>query len=226
MSKIKELPKIERPREKAWLYGVSALADYELLALIIGHGTSNRSVLDIAFDLLASSNGLLSLVNTDYHDFMKIKGIGKTKAILLNAIFEIVKRVNQAKIKEEQTNQIVDAPYLYKRYKDELTKEDQEKLILVGLDARRKMIFEKVVFLGSETDMPASTMPILSLLVRHNARKFYIIHNHPRYSCQHSDSDKLFADQLDFEANKLSLRLLESIVISPDGYSIYRPLTF
>ena len=63
MSKIQDLPIVEKPREKAERFGIESLKDEELLALIINSGTVGHSSLDIAKDILRDSGNLSSLIN-------------------------------------------------------------------------------------------------------------------------------------------------------------------
>ncbi len=92
--KIKEMPVEERPREKLLKYGKENLTDAELLSLVLKTGTKDKSVLDFSYDFLNKINGIQSLKNSTYQDFVSIKGIGKAKAIELLAISELAKRIN------------------------------------------------------------------------------------------------------------------------------------
>lgn len=104
--KMKELPLSERPYEKMELYGAEKLSNAELLAIIIKTGTKDKTVVTIAQEILKLQNGnnLRFLQDLSIEDFMKIKGIGKIKAIQLKAIGELTKRIarpidNKIKIK-------------------------------------------------------------------------------------------------------------------------------
>ena len=92
MKKIKELPVLDRPREKALRYGISSLSTEELLALLIGFGGKDNSALDIAKTILEDSRGLYYLINKNVEELKTYKGISDVKALNLCAIFELVKR--------------------------------------------------------------------------------------------------------------------------------------
>ena len=96
--KMKELPLSERPYEKLELYGPEMLSNAELLAIIIKSGTREENSVSIAQRILSLNNSkdeenLKFLCNTSIQEFMKIKGIGKVKAIQLKAIGELTKRI-------------------------------------------------------------------------------------------------------------------------------------
>ena len=96
--KIKELPLSERPYEKLEIYGPEKLSNAELIAIIIKSGTKDESSVHIAQRILSleKSNGtnLKFLTEMSINELMKIKGIGKVKAIQIKAICEIAKRMS------------------------------------------------------------------------------------------------------------------------------------
>ena len=96
--KIKQLPETERPYEKMELYGEKVLSNAELLAIIIKSGTKDESSVTLAQKLLRlnpnpQSNNLDFLREITMTEFMKIKGIGKVKAIQLKAVCELAIRM-------------------------------------------------------------------------------------------------------------------------------------
>ena len=96
--KMKELPMSERPYEKLEMYGADTLSNAELLAIIIKSGTRDESSLDTAQKILSmknkNSDSLRFIQDMSIQEFMKIKGIGKVKAIQLKAVCEIAKRIS------------------------------------------------------------------------------------------------------------------------------------
>ena len=98
--KIKEIPQEERPRERLKQLGVEHLSNKELLAIILKTGTKNRSVTDLAIEILKKYN-LPELKEISLNSLTTIKGIGEVKAIELLAAIELGKRINiQEKIKK------------------------------------------------------------------------------------------------------------------------------
>ena len=93
--KIKEIPKIDRPRERLIAKGSHSLSDEELLAIILAGGTANISAKDLAGEVIKYCDGLDKLVNVSYHELLKIKGIGPAKACNILSLIELSKRLNQ-----------------------------------------------------------------------------------------------------------------------------------
>ena len=96
--KMKDLPKTERPYEKLELFGEKTLSNAELLAIIIKTGTKDETATQLAQKILAidkNANSLRFLEQITIEELMKIKGIGKVKAIQLKAVCEIAKRMSK-----------------------------------------------------------------------------------------------------------------------------------
>ena len=92
MTMIKDLPAHEKPREKALRYGIRALSSRELLAIMLRSGQKGRSVLEIADSLLLEAKGISGIARMDINELARIKGISKTKALEIQACFEISRR--------------------------------------------------------------------------------------------------------------------------------------
>ena len=98
--KMKELPESERPYEKLEMYGASKLSNSELLAIIIKTGTKEESAFCIAQNVLSlkddeGNNELMFLQNLSIEELIKIKGIGKVKAIQILATCELARRMSK-----------------------------------------------------------------------------------------------------------------------------------
>ena len=93
--KMKDIPELERPRERLINVGVENLSDEELLSIILKVGTKDMSVQNLSSYILSKLNGIENLKNINYHEINKIKGIGKAKACMLVALAEIGKRMNR-----------------------------------------------------------------------------------------------------------------------------------
>ena len=90
---LKELPNLERPREKAFKYGFAKLSNSEVLALLLGSGTKGKSVIELSYELLNNFNGISNLKNINLNELIKIKGISNAKATKLLAAIELSKRL-------------------------------------------------------------------------------------------------------------------------------------
>ena len=218
MGKIRDLPSIDKPREKAERFGIDSLKDEELLALIIDFGTVGHSSLDIARDLLDDCHYLNELLYKPKQYFFSFKGLKTAKALKLMAVIEIAKRISEKQrlMYEEKTEVTSDS--LYRRYSITLAKMQQEVLAIVILNKNKQIIYERILYQGDDSNVAINSRDILRLLMIHNGYYFYLIHNHPNNSLYPSEFDVTFTKRIREKAKLFNVKLLDHLIISSDGY--------
>ena len=216
MNKIKELPTLDRPREKALRYGINKLSTEELLALLIGSGGKDNSALDIAKNLLDSSKGLYYLAIKTVEELKEYKGISNAKALNLCAIFELVKRYQEKEL--ELNEEEIDNAFLYAKYAPRLIESNQEILVLVVLDKRKLITHEITLYKGGNNKLSLSYREIFKQIIIHNGYYFYVIHNHPNSDLTPSKSDIIFTSELTRRCDKLDIVLMDHLIFTEKGY--------
>ena len=220
--KIKQLPETERPYEKMELYGEKALSNAELLAIIIKSGTKNESSVTIAQKLLnlnpnPENNNLDFLREITLEELMKIKGIGKVKAIQIKAVSELAIRMttptNYQKIKIKRPEDIGNL------LMEEMRLEKQEIVKLIILNNRNEIIRIKNVALGGINSVNMSIKDILSEPIKMQAPKIILVHNHPSGNAEPSQADLEVTRKI-FEVTQLfNIELLDHIVIGNRSFT-------
>ena len=218
--KMKELPISERPYEKLEMYGANQLSNAELLAIIIKTGTKEESSVTIAQKILNLNedrkNNLKFLQDISINELTKIKGIGKIKAIQLKAVSELTKRMSRPitnnKIKitcpQDVANLLI----------DELKNEKRELVKVLILNSKNIIIKILDVSYGSSNLAIVTPKDILAEVIKMEAPKIILVHNHPSGDPLPSKADMAFTDRL-IEASKLlGVELLDHIVIGHDSY--------
>ena len=215
MSKILDLPKQERPREKAIRYGIETLSTEELLAILLRTGTVDVSALDLAHDLLNTNHGLKNLLKQPYEALLDVRGIGPGKALILSACFELSKRYGMLSYYDLE---VVSNGYLYQRYIGKLSSSEQEQIVVVVLNSKKRIIYEEIIYRGSEDSVNCDPLEIVKKVILHKGKYFYLIHNHPSGNAQPSEADKLLTTNIIATANMMRVILLDHIVIGSHGY--------
>src|SRR6266540_1536801 len=90
--RVKDFPAADRPRERLLERGPEALADRELLALLLGSGARELDAVELAGRLIASQGGLSQLARAGPHDLVNLLGIGPAKAARVAAAFQLARR--------------------------------------------------------------------------------------------------------------------------------------
>ncbi len=215
MAKIKDLDPSERPREKALKYGVDSLSDEELLALIIGSGTKAVSVLEIAEHITKTYKNLANFSLENYTGLNAIKGIKKSKTLLLLAIFEFHKRViRQNNSKKTAIGNALD---VYSRYYD-FSLKTQEILLLLLLNKKGEVIKEVELYKGTSSSIDISIKEIMYQILIGQGDSFIVVHNHPSGNVLPSNDDIITTSLLKRKASELDIELKDHIIITKDAY--------
>lgn len=216
---LKELPNSERPYEKLQMYGAKFLSNSELLAIIIKTGTKNETAISLAQKVLAlqgntEEENLRFLQEISVEEFMKIKGIGKVKAIQLKAVCELAKRMARP---IHSLNCTITFPEdIANLMMEELRYESREMVKVILLNT--KNVIQKIIDVGMGTTSFAVVQPkdILAEAVKMGIPKIILVHNHPSGDPTPSQSDIELTKKVEEAAKLLGIQLLDHIVIG-DG---------
>ena len=219
---MKQLPEEQRPYEKCFTQGESALSDSELLAVILRSGTQGKNSLTLAQEILkvmekSSYPGLTGLLHISLQDLMKINGIGQVKAVQLKCIGELSKRIarNAARPQLVMNNPASIAAY----YMEELRHEEQEVVICMMSDVKGHFLGDKILTRGTATGSMVTPREIYMEALRRHAVSLILIHNHPSGDATPSKQDIDFTNQVYDATTLLGIQLLDHLVIGNKTYT-------
>ncbi|WP_027090644.1 RadC family protein [Thomasclavelia saccharogumia] len=213
--KIKNYPQEERPREKAYYYGIESLSNVELLALILRTGNKQESVLELAQRLINEVGGLAYLKDITYHQLVLIKGIKKAKAIEILAVIELTKRLRQVQGISSVIKEPIDG---YNLVKDKLMFEQQEKVIILCLNSRLEVMKEKTVFVGSNNISIISGRELFKEALICGSSRIMVIHNHPSGNPTPSPEDIETTKRLYKMAEELEIEVIDHLIIGRNKF--------
>lgn len=174
MTKIKNLPKDKRPREKLILNGADTLTNTELLSIILGVGTKKEDVSEISNKIFPSYKINLKYSSFNPNLLSKSLDIPITHACKIASFHELARRV-YASDKDEYIHTPHD---VYLKLK-QISKFKKENLIAIYLNTRSKIIHEETITIGTTTSSLISNKDILEPAVKYMAAYLIIVHNHP-----------------------------------------------
>ena len=222
---IKKLPVLERPYEKAQMYGIENLSNAELLAIIIKTGTKEKTSIELAQEILSiEKNGkenIQFLQDVTIQNLTKIKGVGIVKAIQIKAVCELNKRMARPISKE--VIKISRAYDVYQLLTNEMRYEKREKLKVLALNTRNILLKIIDVSQGGTSSIAIDLKDILSEPIKIGAAKIILVHNHPAGSTIPSQPDIQLTQKLYNVASQLGIEFIDHIIIAKDKYeSIFR----
>ena len=219
--RMKELPIDDRPREKLINNGAAALTDSELLAILIGSGTQEKSALDIARDLTAD-NGILkniALVH-DVKELAKTKGLGRAKAALIIAALELGRRIASAEplVRDSITSPENGVALLMPR----LRYESKEHFLVVLLNSKNKVLDVEQISEGSLNSSVVHPREVFAPAVLHHAAAILTAHNHPSGDPTPSKEDKDLTNTLVQAGKYMGIPVLDHIIIGDAKYFSFK----
>lgn len=214
--KIKDIVKENRPRERFVNFGPASLSDAELLSIILRTGNKEENVIDLS-NRIIKEYGLENLFSCSVEELMKIKGIGRDKAVQILSIAEIQKRNYSV----EKKKRITCAKDVYEILKDKLQDEKKEYFYVVLLDTKNKVIKEKMVSMGILDASIIHPREIFSLAIKSFASRIILVHNHPSGDPTPSEEDIDITKKLIDVGNLVGIEVLDHVIIGKGKYYSY-----
>lgn len=214
---IKDLPELERPRERFMEVGPSNLSNLELISIILKTGVKDTSVKDISNKLLEEISTINDLQEFSINKLTKIKGIGKVKAITLLASLELGKRVYLETV-EKNKLKVKNAKIVYEYYKDKLQNKKQEFFCVMFLNIKKILIEEKVLFIGTLDSSTVHPREIFKEALKYSASSIICVHNHPSGDATPSYKDIEVTSKLKEIGNLIGISVIDHIIIGNNNY--------
>lgn len=215
MKSVRELPDLERPRERLIRFGPDTLSDAQLLAIIIRTGSRQRTVIDTAYELLQKFGGLKGLDEASVQELRKYKGLGIAKVAQIKAAFELGKRLLTEKVNE----QVFNSAYTVFRYcAPKLTGLKKESFIALLLDTKLRLIREVKVSEGILNQSLVHPREVFKEAVRDSAYALILVHNHPSGDPSPSESDLKITERLKKASEIIEIPILDHVIIGRDSY--------
>lgn len=211
----------DQPIHKLYNKGAKYLSDAELIAILLQHGTPQNNAVDLARDLLNKcNNNLQKLAKMSVYDLisMKIKGIGKVKAIRIIAAIELGSRRIFKPIMQKNIFQSSD---VIAHLKYCLQFESREVFMVLLLNQANKIIHEQILSEGGITGTVADPRVLFKLALSHEATGVIICHNHPSGQLHPSRMDDMLTEKVKKGASLLDIKLIDHIIVSTEGYYSY-----
>ncbi len=206
MKGVKALPQEERPRERLVRHGASVLGDRELLAVILGTGSSGQNVLELSRYLL--KDGWQALSRRPAQELLQIKGLGQAKVALLLAALEIGNRVKR----QELRNQIGGPDDVIMLVED-MMRLNQEEFRVLFLNTKNQVLAVETVFRGGLDQVEVFPREIFHRAIGWSSASIIVVHNHPSGDPEPSQADRLLTVRLEEAGDLLGIPVLDHVVV-------------
>ncbi len=210
---IKSWAEDDRPREKLLTKSRKALSDTELLAIVVGSGTSDHSAVEISRTILGSvSNNLAELAKLSVPELMRFKGIGTAKASNITAVMELGRRRRLSEgLKKSIISCSRDAFEIMEPIIGDLS---HEEFWLILLNRGHRIQRTVCISEGSVSGTVADPKKIFKLALENNASALILCHNHPSGQLRPSSNDQRITRKCKEAGLFLDLPVLDHLIVA------------
>ncbi len=209
---ITDWPAAERPREKLIELGAQALSDAELLAIFLRVGVVGKSAVDLARDLLIQFGSLNGIFAATEHELSQVHGIGSSKYVQLQAIFEMSRRALNEQL---QQRDVLASPQAVRDYLVlKLGSYTKEAFLVLFLDTQNRLLATEEMFSGSLSETSVYPREIVKRVLHHNAAAVIFAHNHPTGNVKQSQADELLTKQLQQALALIDVKVLDHFIVA------------
>lgn len=211
--KLKDLQRIEFPREKLEKYGPKKLVDHELLAILLGSGIKGVNVLELSKKILKVVHRIGPERITE-KELLDIKGLGKAKAAQIIAVLELGTRLNTK-------SEILSAQDVWNSCAD-FRESKKEHFAVFYLDTQNRLIERQIISIGTLNASLVHPREVFEPALKLSAASIILAHNHPSGSLNPSSGDEEVTKRLIEAGRLLGIEVSDHIIVVKSGFLSFK----
>lgn len=215
--RIKSWSPEDRPREKLLSKGTPVLSDAELVAILLGTGTTTTSAVELAKRVLQTvDNNLHELARLSVKDLTKVKGIGEAKAIAIIAALELGRRRKESGMEEKP--RITGSRDCFDILKPHLQDLHHEEFWILLLNRANRLIKKNQISQGGVSGTVADPKIIFKIAIGELASGLILAHNHPSGNLTASQADIDLTKKIVEAGKLLEIQVLDHLIVAGQKY--------
>jgi DNA repair protein RadC len=218
-SSIREWPVCERPRERFFSLGPSALSNAELMAILLSSGSHGRTAIDVARDLFSHFKGLRNLASSEVTELVRVQGIGEIKAVKILSALELGRRMSR----ERGTERIkLGTPAeVYKFLAPVLQDLKVEVFKVLMVNTRNDLLGELLIARGGPSSSLVHPGEVFRQAILKSASGVILVHNHPSGDPSPSLEDRDLTTRLRKAGTLLGVMVQDHVIIGDHRYTSF-----
>jgi DNA repair protein RadC len=215
MPKIKDIPRIDRPREKMERYGAGRLSAAALLAILLRTGTKDLNVLKLSQNILRKFKKE-NFANISIDDLKDINGLGIAKSCEILACFELGRRMLK-----EKKSVILLSPKDVWNHMEDVRGSKKEHFVVFYLDSINQEIKREIISVGTINESLVHPREVFEGAIKNNASSIIIAHNHPSGNLEPSPADIEITKKLIHAGKILDIRIIDHVIVSNSSFKSF-----
>jgi DNA repair protein RadC len=206
----------DRPREKLERLGTDGLGDNELLAIVLGHGVSKASALELANAVLAVVGGLHGLARATGDELRRVPGIGAARAAQLLAAVEAGRRTLVRGRRERiQIRSARDAAELLV---PQFGTRPVEQFGVLLLDTKHRLLRTSLLSVGTLDASIVHPREVFREAASGGAAAILLFHNHPSGDPKPSEDDIALTRRLIRAGELMGITVLDHLIVAESRF--------
>jgi DNA repair protein RadC len=212
---IKELPPELRPRERLLAEGPEALSSAELLGILLGIGSKEKTAVELASEVISENGDLFELHNVSVHDLLKTHGIGEAKACVILAAVEFGKRLGRVR---NPGRPVISSPAdVDGLLRGRIANRDRENFVVLLLNTKNEVIEMPTISVGTLSASLVHPREVFKPAIKASAASVILAHNHPSGKDEPSREDREVTQRMSDAAQIVGIEVLDHVILG-DGY--------
>lgn len=210
----------DRPREKLMQNGPGVLSDSELLAILIGSGSTKESAVSLMQRILADcGNNLNTLGKMSLHELMRYNGIGEAKAVTILAACELGKRrhATPAAVRPDLGSASAAYDYMLPKMQDL----DVEEAWVLLMNQRFRLIKAVRLSHGGLSETAVDVRIVMREAILAGATVLTLCHNHPSGNCRPSGDDDRLTQKIRKACETMRIYMADHLIVTDGCYYSY-----
>jgi DNA repair protein RadC len=212
----------ERLRTRFHEGGTAALADYEMLELILFRAIPRRDVKPLAKELLEKFGSFVEVISAPSERLREIGELGEAAITELKIVEAAAHRLLQGKAKNRPVLSSWSAVLDYVRAAQAFAVKEQFRILF--LDKKNQLIADEVQQEGTVDHTPVYPREVVKRALELSATAVILVHNHPSGDPTPSQADIEMTRQIASAAKPLGVALHDHIIVGKDGHASLRGL--
>ncbi len=212
---IKQLPPELRPRERLLAGGPEALSSAELLGILFGTGSSEKTAVELASEVISENGDLFGLHNVSVHDLVQTRGIGEAKACIILAAVEFGKRLGRVR---NPGRPVISSPAdVDGLLRGRIANLDRENFVVLLLTTKNEVIEMPTISVGTLSASLVHPREVFKPAIKASAASVILAHNHPSGKDEPSREDREVTRRMSDAAQIVGIEVLDHVILG-DGY--------
>jgi DNA repair protein RadC len=200
--------------------GADALADYEMLELVLFSAKPRGDMKPLAKDLIEKFGSFAEVIHAPEARLAEVKGVGDEIITEIRLIAASASRITRGEVKQRPVLSSGAAVIDYCRTAMAFAEKEQFRILF--LDKKNQLIADEVQQTGTVDHTPVYPREVIRRALELSAAAIVLVHNHPSGDPSPSTQDIKMTQEIMAIAKPLGVAVHDHIIVGRDGHASLR----